>query len=186
MNEAKKFTIPSLCARSISLPVAFNVPRANSRKHSPKRKSPMYLYLRIWIRMTATRKAGQTRLAMLNENPADMIHAERVVPMLAPIITEMACPRVSNAALTKETVMTVVAAEDWTATQISIPVRTPVKRLVVMAPRMCLRPGPAIFWRASLMTFMPYISRAMEPRSLKIVRIMLQIYTKLMPLQSAE
>ena len=27
-------------------------------------------------------------------------------------------------------------AEDWTATQTSMPVRTPVKRLVVIAPRM--------------------------------------------------
>ena len=106
---------------------------------------------------------------MLKENPADMIHAESVVPMLAPMITEMAWARVSRAALTNETVITVVAAEDWTATQTSMPVSTPVKRLVVMAPRTWRSCGPAIFWSASLITFMPYISRAMEPRSLKTI-----------------
>ena len=126
--------------------------------------------------MTATRNTGQTRFAILNENPADMIHAERVVPIFAPMITEMACESERSAALTKETVITVVAAEDCTATQTSIPVSTPVKRLVVIAPRMCRRPGPAIFCRASLITFIPYIRRAIEPRSLNTVRIMLQIY----------
>ena len=49
---------------------------------------------------------------MLKENPADIIHALIVVPMLAPIITEMACANVRRAAFTKETVITVVAAED--------------------------------------------------------------------------
>ena len=82
-----------------------------------------------------TRKAGQTRLAMLNEKPADMIQAESVVPMFAPMMMEMACASVRRAAFTKETVMTVVAAEDWTATVTSAPVATPEKRLVVIAPR---------------------------------------------------
>ena len=77
--------------------------------------------------------------------------------------------------MTKDTVMTVVAAEDCTATHMSIPVSTPVKRFEVMAPRMCLRPGPAIFWRASLITFIPYIRTAMQPRSFRNVQIMLQI-----------
>ena len=105
-------------------------------KERPKRKSPRYRCFLNWIRTTATRKTGQTRFAMLKEKPADMIQADRVVPMLAPMMTEMAWARDSRAALTKETVMTVVAAEDWTATHTSIPVRTPVKRLVVIAPRM--------------------------------------------------
>ncbi len=108
---------------------------------------------------------------MLNEKPADMIQAESVVPMLAPMITEMAWERVSRAALTNDTVITVVAADDWTATQTAMPVSTPVTRLVVMAPSTWRSCGPAIFWRASLITFMPYISRAIEPRSLKTINI---------------
>ncbi len=86
------------------------------------------------MRITATRKTGHTRLAMLKEKPADMIQALSVVPMLAPMITEMACERVRRAALTNDTVITVVAADDWTATQTAIPVITPVMRLVVILP----------------------------------------------------
>ena len=85
--------------------------------------------------MMPTRKVGQTTLAMLNEKPADMIQALIVVPMLAPMMIEMACVSVRRAALTKDTVITVVAAEDCTATVTSAPVATPEKRLVVMAPR---------------------------------------------------
>ena len=103
-------------------------------KPRPKRKSPRYLRFLDWMRTTATRKTGHTRLVMLKENPADMIQADSVVPMFAPIITEMACARLRSAAFTNDTVMRVVAADDWTATHTSIPVRTPVKRLVVMAP----------------------------------------------------
>ena len=119
----------------------------------------------------ATRKAGHTRLVTLKEKPADMIQALMVVPILAPIMMEMACANVKRAALTKETVMTVVAAEDWTATVTRAPVRIPEKRLVVMAPSKWRSCGPAIFCRASLITFMPYIRRAMEPRSFRTISI---------------
>ena len=63
-----------------------------------------------------------------------MIQALIVVPILAPMMTEMAWVNERRAALTKETVMTVVAADDWTATVTSAPVATPESRLVVMAP----------------------------------------------------
>ena len=59
-----------------------------------------------------TRKAGKTKLVRSNEKPSDMIQAVSVVPMLAPMITEMACVRVSRPALTNETVITVVAVDD--------------------------------------------------------------------------
>ena len=105
--------------------------------------------------MMPTRNAGQTSVAMLKEKPADMIHALMVVPMFAPMMTEMAWARVSSAALTKDTVITVVAAEDCTATVTRAPVRTPEIRLEVMAPSMWRSWGPAIFCRASLITFIP-------------------------------
>ena len=82
---------------------------------------------------------------MSNDIPADMIHAVSVVPMLAPMITEMACASVSKPALTNETVITVVAVDDCTDAVTSIPVSIPVKRLVVMAPRTWRNCGPAIF-----------------------------------------
>ena len=108
---------------------------------------------------------------MSNDIPADIIQAVSVVPMLAPMITEMACAKVSKPALTNETVITVVAVDDCTEAVTSIPVSMPVKRLVVIAPRTCRNCGPAIFCNASLIDFIPNISRASDPRSLKIIQI---------------
>ena len=108
---------------------------------------------------------------MLNDMPAAMIQAVSVVPMLAPMMTEMACARVSRPALTNETVITVVAVDDWTEAVTNVPVSKPVNRLVVIAPRAWRNCGPAIFCRASLIDFIPNINRASEPRSLKITNI---------------
>ena len=63
-----------------------------------------------------------------------MIHAVTVVPIWAPIITLIACNKVSNPALTNDTVIRVVAVELCTAAVTKIPVRIPVKRLVVAVP----------------------------------------------------
>ena len=100
-----------------------------------------------------------------------MIHAVSVVPIFAPMITDIACAKVSKPALTKETVITVVAVEDWTDAVTNIPVNMPVKRLVVIAPKTWRNCGPAIFWSASLIDFIPNIKRAREPRSLKSIQI---------------
>ena len=108
---------------------------------------------------------------MSNDIPADMIQAVSVVPMLAPMMTEMACASVSSPALTNETVITVVAVDDWTDAVTSIPVNIPVKRLVVMAPRTWRNCGPAIFCRASLMPFIPNMRSASEPSSLKNIQM---------------
>ena len=97
-----------------------------------------------------------------------MIQAVSVVPMLAPMMTEMACASVSRPAFTNDTVMTVVAVEDCTEAVTMVPVSRPVKRLVVIAPKAWRNCGPAIFCRASLMAFIPNMSSASEPRSLSI------------------
>ena len=75
--------------------------------------------------------------------------------MFAPMMTEIACPKVSSPALTKETVITVVADDDCTAHVTKVPVSIPVNRLVVIFARICLSCGPAIFWSASLIIFIP-------------------------------
>ena len=67
-----------------------------------------------------------------------MIHAVSVVPIFAPMMTEMACASVSSPADTKETVITVVADDDCTAQVTRAPVNIPVTRLVVIFARMCL------------------------------------------------
>lgn len=103
----------------------------------------------------AMMNAGNTTFVKLNENPRLIIQAVSVVPMFAPIMTEMAWARVSRPALTNETVITVVADEDWTAHVTNIPVMMPVTRFLVIVPRMWRNCDPAIFCRASLMTFIP-------------------------------
>ena len=73
-------------------------------------------------------------MVILNVMPNDIIHAVMVVPMCAPMMTEMACMRVNKPADTNETVIRVVAVDDCTAAVTNIPVSTPVNRLVVLAP----------------------------------------------------
>lgn len=91
------------------------------------------------------RNAGHTTLMILKEKPADMIQAVRVVPILAPMMTEIAWTRVRRPALTNDTVITVVAVDDWTATVVNIPVRTPEMRFVVILLRTWRNCEPAIF-----------------------------------------
>jgi hypothetical protein len=87
------------------------------------------------------------------------------------MITEIAWARVRRPALTNDTVITVVAVEDCTAAVMSVPERMPVKRLVVMVPNTWRSCGPAIFCKLSLMDFIPNISRASAPISLKNIQI---------------
>ena len=104
-----------------------------------------------------------------------MTQAVTGVPMLAPMMTEMACVRVRRPALTKLTVITVVAVDDCTAAVTKAPVSSPVNLFVVMAPRILRSRSPVSFWRPSLITFIPYINKASEPSSLSTVKIVLSI-----------
>ena len=117
------------------------------------------------------KKAKYVKSLILKEKPSDIIHAVTVVPMWAPIMTEIACIKVSRPALTKLTVIRVVAVLDCTAAVTNMPVHMPVKRLVVMVPSTWRNCGPAIFCRASLIDFIPNISNASEPSNLKITII---------------
>ena len=127
------------------VPVSFSVPSPRNRNATPKRKSPITRRFFMYIKMMPMKKAGYTKSVMLNENPRLIIHAVTVVPMLAPIITEMAWIRVNSPALTNETVISVVAVELCTAAVTATPVSIPVKRLVVIAPRTRRNCGPANF-----------------------------------------
>ena len=102
-----------------------------------------------------------------------MIHAVTVVPMWAPRIIEMACMSVRSPALTKETVINVVAVELCTEAVTNMPVSIPVKRFVVMVPSTCLSCGPAIFCKASLMDFIPNISRARHPNIFNAIQVII-------------
>ena len=87
------------------------------------------------------------------------------------MMTLMAWKSVSSPALTNDTVINVVAVELCTAAVTNIPVSAPVNLFVVMVPRTCRNCGPAIFWRLSLMDFIPNIKSASDPSSLKIIQI---------------
>ena len=100
-------------------------------------------------------KAGNTASMKLNEKPKLIIQAVSVVPMLAPMMTDMAWASVRRPALTKETVITVVADDDCTAAVTNIPVNIPVNLFLVIVPRMWRNCEPAIFCKASLITFIP-------------------------------
>ena len=64
--------------------------------------------------MTPAAMAGNANEAMLNLNPnRETIHAVIVVPILAPMMTPIACAREIKPALTNPTTSTVVAELDW-------------------------------------------------------------------------
>ncbi len=71
---------------------------------------------------------------ILNPN-REIIHAVTVVPILAPIMTATAPVSDKSPAFTKLTTITVVADEDWIVVVTNIPVKTPLKRLFVNAPK---------------------------------------------------
>ena len=91
------------------------------------------------------------------------IHAVTVVPILAPMITLMACFRLMRPELTKPTTITVVAEEDWitpvTARPVSSPAILPVVRRLSRPPRRL----PARRSKASPMVFMPKRNKQSPP-----------------------
>ena len=105
--------------------------------------------------MMPMKNAGKITVVRSTLNPRLIIHAVSVVPMFAPMITDIACARVSSPALTNDTVITVVADDDCTEHVTNIPVNIPVNLFLVIVARMCRNCEPAIFCRASLITFIP-------------------------------
>ena len=142
LKEEKKFIIVSLCAKSISAAFMRSVESAKNRNAKPNRNSPTdFPVFFFWNkRIMPMKKTGQAKLLISTEKPKNAInHAVTVVPMLAPMITLIACANVSSPALTKLTVRTVVAVDDCTAAVTNVPVSKPVKRLRVIAPMMFRR-----------------------------------------------
>ena len=145
----------------------FSVVSPSSMSASPMMNSPMLVFFFVYISAMASMMPLYTMTLMSKLPPSTIIHAVAVVPMLAPMMTLMACESESSPALTKLTVITVVAVDDWMEVVMKAPVSIPVKRLVVMVPRMFLRRLPAIFCSPSLITFMPYMSNATEPNRIR-------------------
>ena len=101
----------------------------------------------------------------------DTIHAVTVVPMLAPMITPMACVNVSSPALTKLTTITVVADEDCITVVMPRPVSTPLRGFDVMADKKLRSLSPAAFCSPELIRFIPYRNIPNAPNSVKTCSI---------------
>ena len=138
----------ALCSKSIFMAFSLNVVNPRNIKANPKTNSPndFLLFFLEKISGIANAKNGKIKLFMSIWNPnIDIIQAVTVVPILAPIITDIACAKVNNPAFTKLTVITVVAVEDCTEAVTRVPVKSPVTRLVVIAPKKCRNWPPANF-----------------------------------------
>ena len=97
-----------------------------------------------------------------------MTQAVNVVPTLAPKITAIDCWREISPALTNETIIVVVADEDWTSAVMKIPVKAPRNLLLVISANMSLNLFPAAFWRPSLISFIPYRNIPTAPIRVRI------------------
>ena len=149
------------------------------RKEKPNKNSPILFLLDLLENIIGIPIAsrGIANAAMSTLKPmADITHAVTVVPMLAPIMTPIACARVISPAFTKLTTITVVADDDCIIAVITIPVMTPIKRLLVIAARMARNLLPANFSSPSLIIFIPYRNKASEPNSEKMLMIVSIFY----------
>ena len=127
-------------------------------KLNPTISSPIFLRLSFFEFENRNPKIiiGTARMEMSALNPNhETIQAVTVVPMLAPIITPMACVNVRSPAFTKLTTMTVVADEDCMIDVIPKPVRTPLKGFEVIADKKPLNLSPAAFCNPELIKFIP-------------------------------
>ncbi|OPZ73710.1 MAG: hypothetical protein BWY82_01033 [Verrucomicrobia bacterium ADurb.Bin474] len=120
---------------------------------------------------------GSAKALMLTLNPKnDTNQKVVVVPMLAPMIIPIASVRVSSPALTKLTIITVVADDDWTRQVTENPVPTAAKRFCVTV-RMALRSwSPESFCSDSDMIFIPKRNMPRLPSAEKKDPIMVRDY----------
>ena len=81
--------------------------------------------------------------------------AVTVVPMLAPMITPMACRSAMRPEFTKPTTITVVAEDDCITEVIPNPVRTPLKGFEVILESRVRSLLPAAFCNPELIKFIP-------------------------------
>jgi len=100
------------------------------------------------------------------------ICAVMVVPILAPIITPIACSRFIRPAVTKPTTITVVTDDDCTTAVTPAPVSTPLKRLPVSFSKIIFILSPATAFSESVINSIPYRNSAKPPN--KVIAILNQ------------
>ena len=95
--------------------------------------------------------------------PSDNNHPVTVVPMLAPMMTWIACLKFISPEFTNPTTITVVAEELWIIAVTPSPVRNPANFPVVIFESKVRSLFPALLSSASPMTFMPKRNRHNPP-----------------------
>ena len=145
-----------------------------NKRLKPTISSPMFL--RWFFFELEKRKPnsinGMARIEISALKPKNAtIQAVMVVPILAPIITPMACTKVRSPALTKLTTITVVADEDWITAVIPTPVNTPFNGLDVIADKNPRNLSPAAFCRPELIKFIPYRNIPNAPNNVNTCNI---------------
>ena len=121
-------------------------PRKSNEK--PTTSSPIFCrwFFLEFEQRKPTAISGMARIEISALKPSHATnHAVTVVPILAPIITPIACARVRSPAFTKLTTITVVADDDWISDVIPKPVITPLNGLEVIAVRKPRSLSPAAF-----------------------------------------
>ena len=124
------------------------------------------------IKISAKPIIGIAMSAIENLKPmSDTNQAVIVVPILAPMITEIDSASVSKPAFTKLTTITVVADDDWIIEVTITPVNTPSTRFFVIDANIARILLPATFCSASLIMVIPKRKSPRAPTSCKTSRI---------------
>ena len=166
---ARKTRTPSLSSRTVE--VSFRMERPRNRKAKPIRNSPRFVYF-LMLRATKAKNINGMAMVAILQLPSPKLRAKiqavTVVPMFAPMMTAMALPRANRPALTKLTIISVVAVELCTMAVTTIPVRMHLKLLEVILAMNTRMRFPAIFCNPPLIKDIPYRNIASEPRSFRI------------------
>ena len=169
-NMIRMLRKPSSLARPPTAPDIMSMPTIRTAK--PRRMEPISFLRPLLtnmirqIPMTAKigiQESGFNHLMMLRAaapplpKPDKPVNQEvTAVPTLAPMITPTACSSVMVPEFTKPTTITVVAEEDWITAVTPRPNRNPLTGLEVIFPKIVFRLEPALFFRASPITSIPY------------------------------
>lgn len=123
--------------------------KPKKRMANPKIASP---YKRIFSLDRNIKGKAKANIGRLNSEIENLpipntatIHAVTVVPRFAPIITPTDCSKVIRPALTKLTIITVVAEEDCKIPVTLKPVNTPIPLLAVIILKVLRNFAPATF-----------------------------------------
>ena len=167
----KNACVPGLSSKPSKAPFIKSIPM--NRMPKPRMISPTFLTVLVLPNICSPKPiaiAGSAYDVILSSKPdIETSQAVAVVPIFVPIITDIACLRVSSPALTKPTTITVEAELDWIKAVMPAPTRQPTMRFFVIDSRMFLSLLPAAFFSPSDIWIIPNRNRPSPPATPKII-----------------